>query len=119
MLLSLSLVASEEVKGEGHIYRLSRSLHSSPTVIPFHSEEVLFAAEKNVAALKCLVSDQKVNYDYKYYQLPLPCDINVLILSRHPSVIIDVCFIFISVYFFVTSSAIFFISVNYFLFVAV
>uniref|UniRef100_F1KUM6 Mini-chromosome maintenance complex-binding protein n=1 Tax=Ascaris suum TaxID=6253 RepID=F1KUM6_ASCSU len=50
-------------------------------------------AEKNVAALKCLVSDQKVNYDYKYYQLPLPCDINVLILSRHPSVIIDAPFV--------------------------
>ncbi|VDM46864.1 unnamed protein product [Toxocara canis] len=49
-------------------------------------------AEKNIAALRCIVSSQKVDYDYVFYQLPLHCDINVLILSRHPSVIIEVPF---------------------------
>ncbi|MFH4981995.1 hypothetical protein AB6A40_008704 [Gnathostoma spinigerum] len=50
-------------------------------------------AERNVTAFQNLVVSQRLDYDYVYYQLPLLCDVNVLILSRGASVMAQVPFV--------------------------
>ncbi|VDN60719.1 unnamed protein product [Dracunculus medinensis] len=48
---------------------------------------------KNLAAIKLLVSAQKVEYIYDYYELEFECDFNVLFLSKAPSLLIELPFI--------------------------
>lgn len=47
-------------------------------------------AVDNIQALKALIGEQKILYDYKFYKHPLETDVITVVLSKYPWKIIEV-----------------------------
>lgn len=52
----------------------------------------IFLAVENIQALKTLIAEQKILYDYKYYKHPLETDVITIVLSKEPWKIVEVGF---------------------------